>query len=364
LPNDPELRNDPDFLDIAAIFRAATGFTLTDFIAFGLALFPWFIDQSELRGTFADDRRSINPSTYFTNARIDPTTAQRLLSTLSHTRDSLVIDLRARLQRHPAVLRDAYDFLPAMAKPLYRINADILVPFHLGYLAAKFSGGIYWTIFDYLTGADRLRFSRFFGRVFELYVRRAIQRAIPDSGGLARRVYPEFTYHVRAGDRRTSDVIIVYDRATIFIEATASRIKMEETAIAGDLAAFAEDTEKIILGKSRQLTERIRDFRAGLYTIGGLRDTDLPRIFPVIATLQSMPESSLTWAYFNEQLRSHGLLQDSRVEPLQLLDIEEIEILEGVLPQGVSLPDILDRRMADPERRYISMKNFLTPVRK
>ena len=359
LPNEPELRDDPDFLDIASIFREATSFALRDFIAFGLAFFPWFIDQSELRGTFTVDRQSINPNTFFSNARIEPETAQRLLEALSHTYGSLASDLRERLARQPGALRDAYDFLPFMKKPLYRVRDDVLVPFHLGYLAAKFSGGIYWTIFDHLNGPERLRFSRFFGRVFELYVRRAIQRAIPDHTGLARRVYPEFPYQVKAGDRRTSDVIVVYDRAAIFIEATASRIKMEDTAITGDRTAFDGDTDKILLEKAKQLTDRIRDFRAGLYTIGGLTDRDIPTIYPVIATLQSLPESSITWAYFNERLRNEGLLQDARIEPLQLLDIEEIEILEGVLPQCVSLLEILGRRMADRERRYISMKNFL-----
>jgi len=134
---------------------------------------------------------------------------------------------------------------------------------------------------------------------------------------------------------------------------------MEETAITGDLAAFESDVDKILTRKARQLTERIRDFRAGLYTIGGATERDIPRIQPVIATLQSLPESSFTWRYFNDRLRNEGLLQDVGIAPLQVLDIEELEILESVLPRGVSLLEVLERRMADPERRYISMKNFL-----
>jgi len=134
---------------------------------------------------------------------------------------------------------------------------------------------------------------------------------------------------------------------------------MEDTAISGDLGAFDADVEKILLGKARQLTDRIRDFREGLYSIGGLTRTDLPRIYPVITALQQLPESTITWRYFNQRLHDEGLLQADGIEPLQLLDIEEIEILEGILPQGLSLLELLERRMADPERRYISMKNFL-----
>lgn len=72
-----------------------------------------------------------------------------------------------------------------------------------------------------------------------------------------------------------------------------------------------------------------------------------------------MPEATLIWEYLNEQLREKNLLQDAGIEALQLLDVEEIEILEAILPQGLSLLELLQQRMADPQRRYISMKNFL-----
>src|SRR5262249_16016983 len=151
----------------------------------------------------------------------------------------------------------------------------------------------------------------FFGKVFELYVRRSIQRAIPDSDSLARRVYPEFVYPVRGvGDRKSSDVIVIYRDSAIFVEATASRIRMENTAISGDLASFEADIEKIIPTIAKQLTGRISDFRAGLYTIGGLTPREIRRIQPVIATLHSMPESSFTWEYFDQKRREHGLLQE------------------------------------------------------
>jgi len=170
LPNDPELSDDPEFCDLPTIFRDATGFELRDFIAFGLALFPWFIDQSELRGTFTPERQSMNPNTFFSRTRTDPEIARRLLATLSHTHESLIAEVSERVTRQPGTLRDAYDFLPFMKRPLYEVLGDVVVPVHLGYLAAKFSGGIYWAIFDHLPERERLRFSGFFGRVFELYV--------------------------------------------------------------------------------------------------------------------------------------------------------------------------------------------------
>src|SRR5262249_41707353 len=127
-----------------------------------------------------------------------------------------------------------YDFLPFMATPLYRIRDDVVVPIHLGYLEARFTNGIYWTIFDYLQGHDRLKFARFFGRVFETYVRRSFERSMPHEALLARRVFPEFIYRSTHGDRKTSDLVLLYPRTAIFLEVTASRIRQEATAISGD----------------------------------------------------------------------------------------------------------------------------------
>ncbi len=268
-------------------WRQASGFALRDFIAFGLAISPWFINQSELRGTFTPERQSINPNTLFSQARIDRDVAARLLTNLTHDYDSLVTALRTRLSTARPGISHAYDFLPFMIKPLYRVREDVIVPFDLTYLGAKFSSGIYWTIFDSLHGAQKKQFTRFVGRIFEVYVRRAVQRAIPDAAGLVRRVYPEFIYRVTAGERRSSDVIVLYDQTAIFMEATASRIRMEETAISGDLGAFDRDIDKIILqnsamGTTQSAASPLEIFKQSYLSSSRYRVCQRPRPFGTI----------------------------------------------------------------------------------
>ena len=356
LPIDSEVRGDPDFTDLPAVFRAATGFELKDYLAFGVGVFVWFNEQSYLRNTFSSDRESINPGTFFSKSRIDRDYGGRLLASFTHTYDTA----RAAIQARPGAPASApFDFHPFMERPLYAVRDDVVVPLHLGYLEARFTNAIYWTISDYLQDEDRRRFRRFFGRVFELYVRRSLQRAIRDEPGLARRVFSEFTYRTRFGDRKTSDVVLVYPRTAIFLDATAMRIRFEATAVSADVAAFNTDVDHIIVDKAKQLTQRIRDFRAGLYDFGGTTGRDVYQIYPVIVTIQSIPESTVIWGRIRKQLASQGLLTDPGVEPLQLIDVEELEILETILPQGVSLLEILLARAADPERRNIGLKNFL-----
>jgi len=356
LPLAPEFRGDPDYVDLPAVFRVASGFDLKDYLAFGFALLSWFIEQSYLRDTYQEERARSNPHTFFSTSTIDPALAHRLLENFVHTHTSAKAAFEARIGD---ASRLTYDFLPFMAKPLYRIRDDAVVPMHLGYLEARFTNGIYWTIFDHLQGEDRLRFARFFGRIFEAYVRRSFQRSMPDEPGLARRVFPEFIYRSPQGERKTSDLILLYPRTAIFLEATASRIRLEATAISGNLSAFEADVAKIILENARQLTHRIRDFRNGLYSFEGVTGRDIDRIYPVIATIHSIPESTIIWDHIRNMLADRRLLIDPGVERLQLIDVEEVEILETILPQGVSLLEVLEARAADPERRNIGLKNFL-----
>lgn len=81
--------------------------------------------------------------------------------------------------------------------------------------------------------------------------------------------------------------------------------------------------DQIIVDKAKQLTQRIHDFRAGLYDLGGTTGRDVDRIYPVIVTIQSIPESTVIWGRIREPLASRELLTDPGLEPLQLIDVED-----------------------------------------
>ncbi len=134
-------------------YRAVTGFKLEDYITFGIAVCIWFITQSLPRNAYDRERQSINPKTFLATSRVDTGVAQRLYAELTHTYDSARTAIVA-CGGDP--VRASHDFLPFMEKPLYQVRDDVVVPFHLGYLEAKFSGGIYWRILDSLNEGDRL----------------------------------------------------------------------------------------------------------------------------------------------------------------------------------------------------------------
>jgi hypothetical protein len=75
-------------------------------------------------------------------------------------------------------------------------------------------------------------------------------------------------------------------------------------------------------------------------------------------TVHAIPQATPIWNRIRAMLADRNLLTDPGVEPLQLIDTEEVEVLEALLTQGVSLLEILETRARDPERRNIGLKNF------
>lgn len=356
LPLEPELRHDPDFIDLPATFRAATEFDLKDYLAFGFVIFAWWSRQSYLQRTYDTAHEGVNPDTFFAESTIDRAHTERLLRSFTQNYDEAKTGITAR-PGDPALR--TYDFRPFMERPLYQVRENLIVPLHLGYLEARFTNGIFWTISDHLKGADRQKFRRFFGKILETYVNQVFARAIPDAGPLVRRRFRDFPYQTPYGERRTSDVVLLYPKTAIFLDTTATRIRFEATAVSDDVLAFDKDVDQIVLANARQLTDRIRDFRAGRYTFDGFSPKEIVQIFPVIVTVHAIPEATPIWNRIHAMLAAHGLLVDPGVEPLQLIDIEEIEILEALLARGVTLLEVLEARARDPERRNIGLKNFL-----
>jgi hypothetical protein len=253
-----------------------------------------------------------------------------------------------------------YDTVPFMDRPLYRIRDGVAVPPSLPFLAYRLSVGVYWLLFDSMSDADRRRWSAFYGHIVEAYVRDTIQRALPSRPDIAQRVFPEFTYRIGRQEYRTTDVVGLFPGAAVFFEVTATRLRMEGTLLVDDPEAAEADLERIVVGKARQLDERIRHFREGRYTFGGTTAADVPAIMPVVVTGEALPMWTTTARTIRTALAREGLLQQAAVEPLRVIGVDELEMLEALAPVGIELIDVLRSHANDPELRNISLRNFLT----
>jgi hypothetical protein len=199
----------------------------------------------------------------------------------------------------------------------------------------------------------------FYGHLIEAYVRDAMQRALPDSGLLARRVFGDFAYATGHGEGRTSDVVVLYGAAAVFMEVTTTRLRMEATVLVDDPAAVNADFEKIVIKKARQLHQQIEHFRQGRFNFEGVTAQHVPAIMPVVVTSDSIPMWTTTMDTIATTLQQRGLLQGAGIRPLRVIGVDEIEMLEPLVRTGHNLFDILQAHSDDEEYRNISLRNFL-----
>ena len=59
-------------------------------------------------------------------------------------------------------------------------------------------------------------------------------------------------------------------------------------------------------------------------------------------------------------LAREGLLQQAGVEPLRVVGVDELEMLEALAQDGIEVGDVLRSHASDAELRNISLRNFLT----
>lgn len=343
------------WIDAENRFRATTGLSLADYFACGFAVVGWFRVGAEHRDQV--NQRKLIPDTFFSQTQLDPALGRSLLNRLMHDRDSAQ---RAFNDRQSDTRLFGYDVVPFMHRPLYRIRDDVAVPASLAFLEARVTTGVFWLLRDSMpTAKERLRFSAFYGHVVEAYVHDAFRRALPDGAGLARRVFSDFTYATGMGERRTSDVVIVYPGAAVFMEVTTTRLGMDATILVDDPDAVNADIEKIVIKKARQLHNRIQDFRQNRYDFDGITTEHVASIVPVVVTAEPIPMWTATMDTIRTTLAQRGLLQGVGVAPLRVIGVDEVELLEPLVGGGHNLYQILKSHADDAGYTNVSLHNFL-----
>lgn len=345
-----------DAIDIAARFEAITGLSLRDYFAIGWMLVYWF--KMGVNNPHDPDHRTLNPETFFSLTRLQPAVTTRFLGDLLQGYEAA--KARCEERRHQGGDRlFTYDVVPFMDRPLYRIRHDVAVPANLPFLAYRLSIGAYWTLFDSMSSGDRRRWSAFYGHLVEAYVRETIRGALPPRADVPERVFPEFHYRIGRQEYKTTDVVGHYPHEAIFFEVTATRFRMEGTLLVDNPEAVEADLERIVVAKARQLDERIRHFCEGHYTFGTITAADVRAIIPVVVTSEPIPMWTTTNRTIRSALAREGLLQQPGVEPLRVVGVDELEMLEALAQIGIEVIDVLRAHANDADLRNISLRNFI-----
>jgi hypothetical protein len=352
-PNSEANRASPNHVDIPAAFRRATGLGLEDYLAGGFAFLAHFMRFREAR-EFGRTKYQVS----WDELRVElgqPGVSDNLLRQVSWS----IEEFRAAFEPMPTEPRVmGASLLPFWKHPVLRLSSGEMVPLSQRLLFERLSSGVFWIVHDYLKKAEgddaRAKFTRFVGELFQQQVHEILRDMIGDSPHVSKRLFDDFEY----GEPRVrgSDATVVYQDAVIFVEASVARLRYVPTVLEADLDSLAEDVDKCVLAKARQLDRVVRDFRAGKFSLGNVNPRVVP-VIPVLVLIEPFPHFVLTIRDIERRLQERGYLQDT--ERLHILDAEELLMLNALVAGGHSLRDILRNKAADPTYARAAMKNYL-----
>ena len=345
LASSSRARSDPDFCPVDDWLVEAYGLDYNELQAFGIGLWTGF-------GTFSQEGEfpSLVERTCYAKTLLRDR-AERGFDAFVATREWY---RAAFLASAESPRRAALYHTPFLARPgLLQCDGKIAVIAPRAvetWLGVK---GAYYRLLELsrLRGDATLRrFQRFFGRLMEWYALDVAQHAyppLPTTLSYAGRVVGEQVYRAGRQEKKTSDIALDLGFDLVLVEVTASRFT-ERSLVDADAESMRDDIARVITDKLKQLDRVITDLLDGTAELPGVEMNLIQRIWPIVAL------GDFVWQ--NPSLHIHvragcaGSLQQRRVQPYILLDMEGYERMLGLVEGGGSLARFLVRKIEPPWR--------------
>lgn len=238
---------------------------------------------------------------------------------------------------------------PLMRHPFLRCENGALILLSPRAIQSWLTEGVHYRLLDSAqkrsVGDKRRRISRrytaFAGVLLERYVLDLLRSSFgerPVGGG---RVYGEQPYG-RKRDAMTSDVAVDLGLDLILIEVSVSRLRADTLQI-GSPKQVQEDLDRMLLVKAKQLDGCINALVKGTAEIPvSAPEVDMSRverIWPIVVTAGNITQNGVLWKFIGDGTK--GPLDQAKVQPLTILDLEDVEQLAGFIEAGYDLPQIL-----------------------
>jgi len=143
------------------------------------------------------------------------------------------------------------------------------------------------------------------------------------------------------GGGESTDIFVLQGGDVVLIEVSSSRITAQ-TRLTGDLSALRRDLEKVVVKRVNQLDRTVNAMLNSEFSEIPARG--IKRIFPVVASIEPMRWTPMLHAYLLQE--APGLLQQPGVQPLQFVELEDLEALVSVLGP-MSIAQILDGKIQE-----------------
>jgi hypothetical protein len=204
-------------------------------------------------------------------------------------------------------------------------------------------------------GKDRRTYSSRFGSAFQQSVEQTLRRGVGFSQEVS--IVADERYGPRTNRRDSSDVILGYERAPVFIEVVSGPLQAR-TITQGDLGCFLEDANRLVVEKARQLDQCIQAFFDRELELPGVDPATVAHVWPVIVASHPFPHRERIIAAVEKQVRKAGHLQGERIGGLAIVSAEELFFCEGFMQQGRTFLSLIRGWKSGPYPD-LSFKNHL-----
>jgi hypothetical protein len=283
---------------------------------------------------------------------IEPAAIERFLSLFATTLPDLEIALRD--------CPEPWQMRPLQERPLLRIGENVLV-LDERFLLERVTRGLYWLVHDAEKErgeSERVRWTQAYGEMIETRAEDQLRRMAPPLLGGGSTFFTEEDLLAAFPKVKNCDAGIDFGGDVGLLEVVSGTVKTSTRELA-DLDSFREDAEKIALKKGRQLDAATTSLLQDPQPAASPLHTPAHRIFPVVICGGQFPVNPVTTRYINERVTAEGLLQDNRVQPLTLVDLDGLEACDTLHQhRGISLPQLLDGWIRSPYREG-SFRSYL-----
>jgi len=331
----------------AGLFGTAAGLEVEDVFALGFALYAhvmnWRWGQPiRLHEDFNSDMPSARISAFLDLVAASPE------------------QLRPRLQQP---LSD-WDFLAFQETPVLHVGDGLMVVDD-ELLLQRITTGLFWIVHDYLSATEgnqaRQRWTQAWGEMVEAVAEQDLSSLAPPLLSVEHlSVYYENDLAIAYPGHKTADVVIDFGEVLGAFEIVSGQLQVN-TRINGDRDALYRDMERLAFKKVRQLDDTARCLLQDEAALTGIRGVTR-QVAPVIVAGGGFPLSPITARIIHDYCADQSLLVDGRIRPLAVIDMGELEALEGLAEHLGADPMELLKDWAQSGLATMSFRNFMLQV--
>lgn len=342
LASQPERFRSSEFVDIPATFLRIMGIEIRSFIFFLTAMVITYAPSLVNAEEFLWSNR-LAKNLNILVGRFGIQVLQRILDEMSVSVDEF-------RQSHSNAVNHRWDFSYFRQKPLIHVD-QVFYPLYSRFVLDYIWDGLYWRIVDGLEEGERNKFRVFFGRIFEMYCQDLLSSVQEKING---RLVPEFEYKKGV---LTPDAFVQCGSDLVVIDFKAKRLKMNDTLINGDRDSFVEDMKQLFFTPAQKIHRHLKE----MAKLTGEKTIDITaarRIHAIVVTQGAFASIKQMYQEIDDYLRQEGLYEELPIIQWHLLDIDEFEMLIGLLDHGARLMGILNQKSV-PRYRYLSFSDYI-----